>query len=166
MTGWVRPEIRAAFWRWRESLFGAGLVFLGSYWFFVEGGLVALLGIPLGLAGAALVFLGLQRGRFRRPSVGLGAVDVDEGQITYFGPLTGGAMSLREVRELSLIRSGSTPHWRLSALGQEPLFIPLNAAGQDDLFNAFTSLPGLRVEALLSAQKQSGSQDQVIWTRG
>jgi hypothetical protein len=79
--------------------------------------------------------------------------------------LSGGAMSLREVRQLCLIRSGSTAHWRLSALGQEPLFIPLNAAGQDDLFNAFTALPGLRIETLLSAQKSTDTEDHVIWTR-
>ena len=116
------------------------------------------------LAGALLSAIGVQRARFRGASGGLGMVDVDEGQVTYFGPMTGGAVALREMDELALIRSRQTPHWRLSARG-EAVYIPVNADGADDLFDAFTALPGLRTERMLAALKDTSANDIVIWQR-
>ena len=161
MSGFIRPEARAAIKRWREVIVGAGLAFLGGWWM-SNAGLMSYVGTATAMLGAALVVLGLQRARFRGQSGGPGSVDVDEGQITYFGPLTGGAIAIRELRELALIRSRQTPHWRLSTRAEE-LFIPTDAAGADDLFDAFTALPGLRTERMLAALRESGAHDTVIW---
>jgi hypothetical protein len=93
-------------------------------------------------------------------------VDVDEGQVTYFGPLTGGAVALRDMEILALIRSGGqSPHWRLTANGGD-LHIPTDAEGADDLFDAFTTLPGLRTERMVQALRDGTHDDVVIWQRG
>ena len=164
MSGFIRPEARAALWRWREVISGALLVFLGSYWFFGAGGLLTIVGAAAGLTGAALVFLGLQRGRFRGKQGGIGSVDIDEGQVTYFGPMTGGAVALRDMTELALLRTGVTLHWRLSTQ-ETQLFIPADAYGSDALFDAFTALPGLRTEKMLAVLSNDEAHDTVIWRR-
>ncbi len=164
MIGFIRPELRAALWRWRDILAGALMMALGLWAALGPGGLLGAIGGALALAGLALVATGLQRWRFRAPRDGPGAVDVDEGQVTYFGPLTGGAVALREMTELALIRSGQTPHWRLSA-GEDHLFMPVDAAAADALFDAFTLLPGLKVQRLLTALEDGSDGDTVIWQR-
>ncbi len=161
----IRPEAQTLLWRWREVLFGAALSALGLAAGIGPGGLLGMIGWVVAAVGAGLALTGYQRARFRsRPTGGPGAVDVDEGQVIYFGPLTGGAMALREMSELALIRARQSPHWRLSG-GADVLFIPVDAEGADALFDAFTTLPGLRVERLLSALETEVDSDIVIWTR-
>ena len=89
-----RPEAKAALWRWREVLAAAALVLVGLWWIMGPGRLLALPGWALVLAGVALCVVGVQRARFRGPGDGPGAVQVDEGQIAYFGPLTGGVVAI------------------------------------------------------------------------
>ncbi|THH34414.1 hypothetical protein E4Z66_18430 [Aliishimia ponticola] len=166
MTGFIRPELRAQFWRWRETICGAALALIGLWAGIGPGGLVGALGWFLAAVGAGLAITGIQRGRFRgRASDGPGTVDVDEGQIVYFGPLTGGAMALGDLAELAILRTGVTAHWRLKS-STESLFIPLNADGSDALFDAFTTLPGLKVERMLRVLGETTAHDTVIWTRG
>lgn len=164
MTNFVRPEVRAGLWRWREALAGSVLCAFGLLWLTGASGFIFLLGGVLATLGAMLCFIGIQRGRFRGRSGGPGTVDVDEGQVTYFGPLTGGAVALRDLEELALIRSRQTPHWRLSTADKD-IFIPVNADGTEALFDAFTVLPGLKVQRMLAALQDSGGQDTVIWCR-
>lgn len=166
MMGFIRPELRAAFWRWREAVGGLVLAVMGLYWGLTAAPVLSVIGGLVALAGSVLIVMGLQRGRFRaKRGDGPGTVDVDEGQVTYFGPLTGGAVALGDLQELALIRSRQTPHWRLST-DEADLFIPVNADGSDALFDAFTVLPGLKVQRMLSALQDSSAQDIVIWTRG
>lgn len=161
-----RPEAQAALWRWRECILGGGLVLLGLWLVLGPGLLLAVPGYALILAGAAAVWLGVQRARFRGADGGAGAVQVDEGQITYFGPLTGGTVALREMDRLSLERAMFPAHWRLDQPGQSPLLIPVNAAGSEALFDAFASLPGLRTERMLTELHATRHQAVVIWRRG
>ena len=166
MMEFVRPELRATFWRWREALGGGAVICVGAYWAFGPGGLIGVIGAIVMLVGTIVLAMGIQRGRFRAErGDGPGTVDVDEGQVMYFGPLTGGALALRDLEELALIRSRQTPHWRLSTK-DEDLFIPVNADGSDALFDAFTVLPGLKMQRMLSALQDQSAQDIVIWTRG
>lgn len=161
----IRPEAKAGLWRWREVIFGALLFVWGLWWVFGPGGLLAVPGIALGAGGVALAVIGAQRARFRGPGGGAGAVEVDEGKITYFGPLTGGAVALRELERLSLDARATPPHWRLDQPGREALLIPVNAAGSDALFDAFASLPGLRTERMLSELQTRKANAVVIWER-
>ncbi len=164
MTQFIRPEVQAALWRWREVLAGALLVVLGLWGILGPGGLVALVGILAVCVGLGLCVIGAQRTRFRGDTGGVGSVDVDEGQVIYFGPMTGGAVALRDMTELALLRTGVTAHWRLTA-GKETVYIPINADGTDALFDAFATLPGLRTERMLGVLNQDTAHDTVIWSR-
>jgi len=160
-----RPEAKALLWRWREVLIAVGVALLGLWWIIGPGQLLALPGWASVVVGAALCFVGVQRARFRSTGDGAGAVQVDEGQIAYFGPLTGGVIALNALERLSLDATQKPVHWRLDAPGQEALMIPVNAAGSDALFDAFAKLPGLRTERMLSEMKAQHGHAVVIWER-
>ena len=166
MSDFFRPEARAALWRWREVIAGGGAVLLALWMILGPGFLVGLLGYAVLIGGALLIWLGVQRARFRGPGGGAGAVQVDEGQVTYYGPLTGGTVALRELESLTLDGGMYPAHWRLQQRGEEPLYIPVNAAGAEALFDAFAALPGLRTERMLSALNTNPHQAIVIWQRG
>ncbi|WP_397544638.1 hypothetical protein, partial [Roseovarius salis] len=152
-----------ALWRWREVLAGGGTAALGLWWSLGTTGLLPWLGGVLVLAGAALVAAGVQRARFRGAAGGPGVVRVDEGQIAYFGPLTGGVIALSEMSTLALDRGARPPHWVLSQPGHDELRIPLNAEGAEALFDVFASLPGLRTERMLAEMHRDSAKPVVIW---
>lgn len=159
----IRPELRAAFWRWREAVVAAGLALLGL-WFLLSGGLLQWIGVAVLLGAAALAVAGVQRGRFRGGGGGPGIVQVVEGQVSYFGPLTGGVAALSELEELRLDPTARPAHWILHRPSEPPLAIPVNAEGSDQLFDAFATLPGLRTERMLS-ELRGASMPVVIWQR-
>lgn len=161
----VRPEARAAIWRMREVLAGLVLLLLALWCGLNAGGVLWLFALAFGLGGVSLVWIGLQRLRFRGEVGGVGVVQVDEGEITYFGPLSGGSVSVLELRRLILDRSGMPGHWRLEQAGQAPLMIPLDATGTDLLFDAFSALPGLNTKRMLTALEAEGTDSVVIWER-
>lgn len=161
-----RPEARAALWRWREVLAGAGLLSLGLWWAFgATGWMINGVGIGLLLAAAALIVLGLQRARFRAAGDGPGVVQVVEGRVAYFGPLTGGAVDIADVTRLGLDRRMHPAHWVLHQPGHDPLHIPVTAKGADTLFDAFATLPGLRTEYMLRELTRDTSNEVLIWQR-
>ena len=89
----LRPEAKAELWRWREVLGGIAVALIGLWLVAGPGLLLAIPGYALILAGVIFVWIGGQRVRFRKTGLGAGAVQVDEGQIAYFGPLTGGVIA-------------------------------------------------------------------------
>ncbi len=160
-----RPEAKAALWRWREVLIAVGVFLLGLWWTLGPGLLLAIPGWALMVVGTALAWIGIQRARFRETGAGPGAVQVDEGQIAYFGPLTGGVMALADLERLSLDTTARPAHWRLDSKGQEPLLIPVNAAGSEALFDAFVTLPSIRTERMLAELRSGKAHVMVIWER-
>ncbi|MHA7851745.1 hypothetical protein [Roseovarius sp.] len=161
----VRPEATAALWRWREVLAGGAVLAVGLWWAFGTVGLLHWLGYVIAAAGAVLVAAGVQRGRFRSGQDGPGVVTVVEGQIAYFGPLTGGMVALGELSQVSLDPTGRPQHWILSQPGQPDLAIPLTASGADALFDAFATLPGIRTEHMLAQMKRHGNAPVIIWQK-
>ncbi|WP_101065533.1 hypothetical protein [Roseovarius salinarum] len=161
----IRPEARAALLRWREALVAVGLLGVGLWWVVVGAGALRIVGAALLVAGTGLAAAGVQRARFRTGGAGPGVVRVDEGQIVYFGPVTGGAVALSEITEISLDRSGRPGHWVIAQPGQPDLCIPLNAEGADALFDAFASLPGLRTDHMLARMRDTSSRTERIWVR-
>lgn len=159
----VRPEVQHALWRWREALVAVCVLILGAYWAFGTGALLHWVGYFVLAAGAIMLVTGLQRGRFRGDQNGPGVVHVDEGAVAYFGPLTGGAVALREMTALVLDPTGKPPHWVLSQPGQADLHIPMTASGAETLFDAFASLPGIRTEFMLSQIKTPPDRPIEIW---
>lgn len=160
-----RPEAKATLWRWREVLAGLGLAVLALWWLAQARGVLGYIA-PVMLVGAgALIMVGLQRGRFRGASGGLGTVQVDEGEVTYYGPLSGGSVSLRELQRLTLDGAQRPPHWRLDQPHQPPLMIPVDADGADALFDAFAALPGLKTERMLAQMRANPDAAVLIWER-
>lgn len=160
-----RPEAKAVVWRWREVVVAGGVACLGLWWIIGPGRLLAVPGWALVLAAVALAAVGVQRARFRGTGDGPGAVQVDEGQIAYFGPLTGGVVALHALERLSLDGTQQPAHWQLDAPEQAPVLIPVNAAGADALFDAFATLPGLRTERMLAELRRGSGHITVIWER-
>ncbi len=161
----IRPEAKAQLLRWREVLAGAFAFLLGLWWLVGPGNLLILPGVALMVAGAALIWVGAQRARFRSAGQGPGAVQVDEGQITYFGPLTGGAVDLRDLDRVVLDPTLHPTHWRLRQRGHPELLIPVNAEGAEALFDAFATLEGLRMAQVLSALNSLENLPVVVWQR-
>ncbi|MCD9148170.1 hypothetical protein [Pseudophaeobacter flagellatus] len=161
----IRPEAREALWRWRELIVAALMLLVGLKWAFTSYGVTEVTGWALVAVGLVIAVIGAQRLRFRIGAGGPGVVRVDEGQIAYFGPLTGGAVATSELQRLRLDHTAKPPHWVLEQEGQEPLEIPVNAEGNEALFDVFAALPGLRTERMLSELRRNGSHQVVIWER-
>lgn len=161
----VRPEAMQGLARWREVLIGGVILALGLWWVLGVGGLLHWIGYAVAAAGLALIAAGIQRARFRGAKGGAGVVQVDEGQIAYFGPLTGGAVARSELTAILIDPSGHPAHWVLRQPDQPDLHIPVNAEGADALFDAFAALPGLRTEYMLAQMKTQGGQPTVIWQK-
>lgn len=161
----IRPDARAALWRWREVLTGAGLACLGLWWTLGLSGILHWLGYAVLMVAGAMTIMGVQRARFRHGGGGPGVVRVDEGQVAYFGPLTGGVVAIRDLDSLTLDPSGHPAHWVLSQSGAPDLHIPVNAEGAEALFDAFAALPGLRTEHMLAQMQRLPAFPTVIWQK-
>ncbi|MCB2111034.1 MAG: hypothetical protein H6895_13765 [Defluviimonas sp.] len=160
----VRPELAARLGRWRElaaaavvALAGFGLLRLGGYVF-----------VPLGLAVLALAAgwatIAVRRLRFLRAVAAPGVVEVDEGQVGYFGPAFGGFVALADLAELRLTDLHGARQWRLRTQGGEVLLIPVDAAGADKLYDAFSALPGIDMARLADAL-DAGMATLPLWRR-
>ncbi|GAA6179865.1 hypothetical protein NBRC116594_13030 [Shimia sp. NS0008-38b] len=160
----IRPEARAMVAQWREALLGGAVLLIGLWW--ASGfGVMKWLGIGLVAIGAVLIVSGVQRARFRTGQDGPGMVQVDEGEVAYFGPLNGGSVSIRSLSRVVLDGRSTPAVWALYQPGQAPLHIPVTAAGADALFDAFASLDNIRTEHMLSQLKATPNQPVVIWTK-
>jgi hypothetical protein len=164
----VRPELRAALWRWREAL-AAGAVAALGLWLFLRGlrfgdWLLEGLGAVLGLGALAALWAAVQRARFRSGGEGPGVVRVTERRIAYMGPFDGGAVSVQSLSRLEIAAaSDGARHWLLHHPDGPPLAIPLDAAGAEALFDAFAALPGLDPARLAGAVARGGGG--AVWTR-
>ncbi|MGB8813007.1 MAG: hypothetical protein WCC57_07460 [Paracoccaceae bacterium] len=146
-----RPEAMTALLRWREvalavlvAAWGAWLVGLGGYVLVPFGAVVAALGLGLGV-------LAWRRLRFGQGVGAPGVVEVDEGQISYYGPSFGGFVALPELAELRLMAMQGQRYWRLKQADGQMLMIPVEATGAERLFDAFAALPGMDSQALVAA---------------
>lgn len=158
----VRPEVARSLQRWRETLIGAALLigalillqdsFGGRFW----------IGVLVALFGAGLVITGIPRARARGLGGGAGVIEVDERRITYFGPLSGGAMALEDV-----VRLAADPgrRWVLTSSDGELMTIPMDAEGHEALFDVFAALPGLSAHRLSQTLRSDVPVRRVIWEK-
>ncbi|MFN3281823.1 MAG: hypothetical protein ACK40I_09180 [Tabrizicola sp.] len=147
----IRPELSAALWRWREVGAGATLAALGV-WTATRGGYLL---VPLGLA---LLALGLgwaltawRRLRFHQEGEAPGILRVTEAQIAYYGPRVGGFVGLPDLAEIRLLTLRGRRIWKLKQADGQLLHIPVEAEGAEALFDAFSTLPGIDMAALVAA---------------
>ncbi|SFL11950.1 hypothetical protein [Shimia haliotis] len=160
----IRPEARVALMKWREVLIGFGVLCVG-FWWASGGGILRWIGYAVLIAGAVLIVSGIQRARFRRGAGGPGVVQVDEGEVAYFGPLNGGSVAVRALSRLVLDGRSSPAVWALYQPGRQPLHIPVNAEGGETLFDAFASLPGLKTEQMLAKLNEQKPEPVLIWAK-
>lgn len=171
----IRPELRAALWRGREVIAAGAVVALGL-WVAGQGGYVL---VPFGgvvaAFGAGLGVQAWRRMRFAQGGDSPGLVEVDEGQISYMGPTLGGFVAVPDLVELRLVAMRGRRLWRLKQADGQVLLVPVDAAGADQLFDVFATLPGMDMAALLAALAPGGVATgtglamgeavQVIWRR-
>lgn len=161
----IRPEAQAAMWRWREVIAGVLLANVSGFWAISAFGMMQALALIMLALAVIMILAGIQRGRFRGLGGGLGVVQVIEGQVTYYGPLNGGAVAISELAALSLDGRHKPAHWLLVPDQGSTLQIPVSAEGADALFDAFSGLVGLKTEHLLRVKQAGKPQLQVVWRR-
>ena len=154
--------------RWRDAAIGAVILGLGLWWAWTAFGLLLYLSFPLVFIGVAILWTGIRRARFPRARGGAGVVDVDERQITYFGPGHGAAVSIDalvrvEVRTLGRGVEGLS--WVFHAVGQPPLVIPGNAENAESLFDALAALPGVDYAAAGRAGEAEEEGVHLLWQK-
>ncbi len=160
----IRPEIRQAIWRFRDALIGIAVLLLGLYWAVNSFGIIAILGMIMIVAGALLILAGIQRARFRGGLGGAGVVQVDEGQVTYFGPYYGGSVVIENIVKVELDATiRFAPVWVIFDQDAGPIRVPTNAEGAEALFDVFASLEGIETERMLAELQKDHSTPVVIW---
>jgi hypothetical protein len=165
MSRFLRPEAVAALNRWRGVLLSAAALALGLLIAWRSFGLTVWLGAAIALTGAVSLIAAAQRMRFAAGSGGPGVVEIDEGAIGYFGPLSGGVVARSEITAVALDRNGKPAHWAISQTGQDDVMIPLTARGADALFDVFAALPGMRTERMLAEMRRSAPGRVVLWQK-
>ena len=161
----IRPEAEAQLRRWSGVTLGVAIAALGLWWAATGFGVTRWTGWGLIPLGGTVAWAAFQRARFGTGGGGVGVVTLREGEIAYFGPFTGGTADLSDVSAIGLDRRGMPGHWRIEVPGRLPLLIPEDAEGVEVLFDAFVTLPGLSVNALLAARRRAAGNVVVIWRR-
>ena len=172
----IRPELAAAAWRGRELLAALSLALFGL-WTATRGGyLLTPFGLALLALGAGWALTALRRLRFQQAGEAPGIVRVTEAQIAYFGPRVGGFVGLPELTEIRLLTLRGRRIWKLKQADGQLLHIPVESDGAEALFDAFATLPGIDMAALVAAlggdAAPSDSRvialaevDRLIWAR-
>ena len=163
MADVLRPAARAALWRWREVALALAVAGFGFWAGLRTFGFVSWISFALAAFGLALTLVAVQRLRFAGGAGGAGLVEVDERQLSYFGPLSGGIMALGDLVRVDLDPTGRPAHWVLTDQAGQLLHIPVNAAGAEALFDLFAALPGIRTGRMLEALRGRPAQKVLIW---
>lgn len=162
----IRPEVAQAVSRWREVLAGLAVALVGL-WIAGFGGLVmqTIGGIVIAVS-LVLTFLSWRRMRFRMEIDAPGVVSIDEGRISYLGPIVGGTVDLSELVQIEVIDiAGGRRCWRLRQVDGQMLLVPLAAAGADALYDHFSTLSGMEARKLMSALDGDATSARTIWSR-
>ena len=166
LTDFLRPEAKAVLRQWSEVILASAVIALGVWIVLRPGGIIITgFGYVVVAVGAAGLIPALRRARFRTDGEGPGVVQIDEGRISYLGPVTGGTMALDDLTVLSVRHDhGGQTAWVLADPSQL-LVIPVDASGADALFDAFSTLPGLNLDKVIRAVQSRTKGSERLWLR-
>jgi hypothetical protein len=149
---------------WREVIAATGAGAAGLWLMALGGWLLVPVGLAVLVLAAGWAVIALRRLRFHRAVGAPGVVEVDEGQIGYFGPNFGGFLPIADLSELRLTDRDGVQQWRLKTHDAQVLLIPVAATGADRLFDVFATLPGIDMAAVTTALARRPNPTP-IWTR-
>ncbi len=153
-------------WRWREVIVALVVVAVMAWWAASSFGVVRWVAMAVTAIAVVFAFAAVQRARFGRLEGGVGAVEYDEGVVSYLTPMTGGQIEIAAMTSVMLLPALRGPaHWQLDAPGQAPLLIPLDAFGAEKLFDVFVTLDGIETEKMLRQIKAAPQTPVVIWRK-
>lgn len=166
MDDFLRPEVRALLYRWRELLI-AGVVLLWGIWWALTGiGITTWLGYIFSLIGIVWGVAAMQRARFAQGDDGLGVVQIRERRLAYFGPLDGGIMDVADLSRLEIDpTSHPDPSWILTSIEGQVLAIPINAKGAEGLFDVFAALPDIKTHVVLDVLSHTPDARVTVWSQ-
>ena len=170
----IRPELRATLWRWREVILCAililfGIRMLGQGW---AGGsfFQTTLGLILSVLFAVLMSYAVLRAKLTKPIKAAGVVEITEREVGYLTPEGGAFVSLDDLTRLEIISTDrrsqdNETFWLLTHTAGPALLIPASAKGAEKLFDAFAALP--KVDFELAARSMGGTESDraVIWEK-
>ncbi|EBA12085.1 hypothetical protein [Roseobacter sp. CCS2] len=166
MSNFLRPEVRAFFWRWREVLLAFVVLLLGIWWALTGVGINVWLGYIFCLIGIGWGVAAVQRARFAQDGDGPGVVQIRERRLAYFGPLDGGIMDVADLSRLEIDpTSHPDPSWVLTSIEGQVLTIPINAKGAEDLFDVFAALPDIKTTTVLDVLSHTPDARVTVWSR-
>lgn len=162
----IRPEARAAMWRWREVLLGAAVTALGANWAFSAFGVMGWLGWPVLILGLVLLIAGLQRARVRPRAGGAGLVELDEAQLSYFLPEGGVIVPLSDVVRIEIVTAPPDAlTWVFTDATGRAARIPAAAVGAERLLDALAHFPGASYGRVIEASSERRVGAFVIWQK-
>lgn len=155
----VRPELLVALSRAREVVLGLALASAGGWLLWLGGYFFVPLGLVVVVISLSWAVLSWRRLQFGQVGDAPGVVEVDEGQIAYYGPQVGGSVGLPELVEIRLIMMRGRRLWRLKQADGLAILIPVEASGAERLFDAFAALPGMDTAGLIAALNPLGQSE-------
>lgn len=166
----IRPEVRAALWRWREVLAGLAIVAVGFALVSGAYGLLPMIGGVIVFIGFLLVAAGVQRGRVKPRSGGQGLIELDEGRLTFLNREQGAIVELPEVLRIEIITTGAGPaeddlFWVFHTTSGQVARIPGAAVGSEKLFDALAAFPGADYSKVIAASGSTEDNVFVIWQK-
>ena len=172
----TRSDLLAPLHRNAELLAALALAAFGI-WTATQGGyLLTPVGLALFAIGAGWALTTWRRLRFQQAGEAPGIVRVTEAQIAYFGPRVGRFVGLPDLVELRLLTLRGRRIWKLKQADGQLLHIPVESDGAEALFDAFATLPGIDMAALVAALGSEtppsdarvialAEVDRLIWAR-
>ena len=166
----LREEVKLWLYKWKEPLI-MGVITLFGLKLTLDA--LSNYNIILLAIGSAIVVIGIcvfiasyMRISFSKFPNGVGVVEVKEKQIIYFDPSGGLAFSSDSIVSITLNACNRTGLiWRITTEDGSIIKIPLNAMGNEKLYDAFMTLPKIDQAQLISSVKKSGRYPKNIWSK-
>lgn len=165
----IRPEIIALAQKHRTGLVYGGIAVAGVLLLWrgiaLQAPLLSIIGGALVAVATTMALADRQRARFRRVTDQPGVVQIDEAQISYFGPDTGGIVDRDALVRVDLVSSGDgVAHWLLTQEAGPAVHVPLSAEGAETLVDVLMTLPGVQIGAALTALDRRRRSVVPVWS--